>query len=84
MLHGLLYWLGLTSPASAPYLFWSGFAGGVSLFGGALMFCLRHTCHVPMCFRIGKFGLPDSPYHLCAKHHPDVPNNRGYVPTSPE
>jgi hypothetical protein len=25
--HSIAYWLGLTAPDSAPYLFWSGFGG---------------------------------------------------------
>jgi integral membrane sensor domain MASE1 len=41
----LLYWMGLTSPSSTPYLWWSGFGGCVRDFV-ALFFALKvHHWH---------------------------------------
>lgn len=62
------------------YNFWSGIAGSflISLpnwfIAGFLFF--RHTnCHAPWCPNVGKYPLEGTPFKLCKKHHPDIPDN---------
>ena len=62
------------------YNFWSGFGadlGEVTLVTtvvvGVYTAVRRTNCHVRGCWRIGHHPLEGTPYHLCAKHHPDVP-----------
>lgn len=63
---------------SGPYYgFWSGFGSDISeiaLFGGVVMGIRKINCHVRGCPRIGHHLVKDTPYKVCHKHHPDVPN----------
>lgn len=75
MLHGLLYWLGLTNAAGPVYSFWSGFGsdlGEVTLIAGVIALYRQHNCHVTGCWRIGKHPVMGTPYVTCAKHHPVI------------
>lgn len=69
MIHFLYHWLGLDNASGAPYLWWSGFFGDMTIFGAAVGIYYKHTCHDPHCFRIGKHVYEGTPY--CTKHHPE-------------
>ena len=59
------------------YNFWSGFGsdlGEVVLIGGLVTLARAHNCHVKGCWRINKHPIEGTPYKVCRKHHPDVPN----------
>jgi hypothetical protein len=61
----------------AAYSFWSGAGsdwGQVTVLGGAVLLYRKHNCHERRCWRIGKHPIDGSPYIVCRKHHPDVPN----------
>lgn len=72
--------LGVCSGNACGYQFWSGVAGsfliGGGLWTGGLSMYWRHTCHAPGCLRIGKHPTADGMHHLCARHHPDLPDGR--------
>jgi hypothetical protein len=76
----LLVVLGVNIPQgqySIWYNFWSGFGNIFERilelsFIGYLLFH-RHNCHVRTCLRMGKYSLEGTPYMLCKKHHPEVP-----------
>jgi len=63
------------------YNFWSGFgsdlgeatiisAVGIGVYTGVR----KVNCHTKGCWRIGHHPLDGTPYILCRRHHPDVPN----------
>jgi hypothetical protein len=63
------------------YNFWSGFgsdlgeatlisAVGIGVYTGAR----KVNCHTKGCWRIGHHTLEGTPYILCRRHHPYVPN----------
>jgi hypothetical protein len=62
------------------YLFWSGFAGDITLLAAILaapyLQWKRHTCQVRRCWRFGRHAFADPEdrvaRQLCWKHHPDV------------
>ena len=59
------------------YGFWSGFGSDISEFAiavGIYTGVRKVNCHSWRCWRIGHHPLEGTPYHLCKKHHPDVPN----------
>jgi hypothetical protein len=58
------------------YGFWSGFGSDISEFAiavGIYTGVRKVNCHSWRCWRIGHHPLEGTPYHLCKKHHPDVP-----------
>jgi hypothetical protein len=58
------------------YGFWSGFGSDISEFAiavGIYTGVRKVNCHSWRCWRIGQHPLEGTPYHLCKKHHPDVP-----------
>jgi hypothetical protein len=60
------------------YNFWSGsFAdvGEITLIGAVFAVYRRHNCGAPRCWRIGKHKTADGLHCLCARHHPDLPND---------
>lgn len=60
-----MYWLGLTDPAGAPYLWWSGFGGRIALGGALILTYLRHhKCHT--CWRPGH--ADDTGTVVCHRH----------------
>jgi hypothetical protein len=80
----LQHWLAVhtgTVGESGPYYgFWSGFGsdlGEVTLITtvglGVYTGVRKANCHTKGCWRIGHHPLEGTPYHLCAHHHPDVP-----------
>lgn len=50
----------------------SGWVGDLALLSVPLTMIRHRNCHVKGCWRFGKH--PHGPYLLCAKHHPDVPD----------
>lgn len=56
------------------YQFWSGIAGELGILGAALTIVRAHNCHVPWCLRIARHPVEGSPYRVCRKHHPSVPD----------
>lgn len=66
MLHFLYVWLGLGNASGAPYLFWSGFFGDLTIFAAVIAHYLKHNCHAKGCPRIGKHQINGTPY--CTKH----------------
>ncbi len=68
---------------SGPYYgFWSGFGSDIS--EGAIAIGLytglrKVNCHARMCWRIGHHPLEGTPYHLCKRHHPDVPKGSAKI-----
>jgi hypothetical protein len=76
----LLHWLAIhtgTLNEGGPYYgFFSGFGsdlGEVTIIGGAYMIYRKHNCHVDRCWRIAKHPVEGTPYVVCRKHHPTVP-----------
>jgi hypothetical protein len=75
-----LHWIGLDSASGTAYLFWSGFAGDITLVLAVLaapwIQWKRHNCQVRHCCRFGRhpFTDPDDRVtrQMCWKHHPDV------------
>lgn len=68
------------------YNWWSGPGsdlGEVTLIGAVLgstaMAFRKINCHAKGCPRIGKHAVEGTPYHVCAKHHPDVPDGGASV-----
>lgn len=72
-MHEFAYILGLSSANGWPYLLWSGVVGDLTFVGAGVAIYRRHTCHVDRCWRIARHPVADSPYVVCARHHPDVP-----------
>jgi hypothetical protein len=77
----LWHWLEVhtgTINESGPYYgFWSGFGsdiGEAAIVGGLWMGFKKLNCHVKRCPRMGHFGIDGTPYKVCRKHHPDVPD----------
>lgn len=80
-----LHWLAVHTGVSAPnnpvyYNFWSGFGSDLgeatliaTLSVGIYTGFRKVNCHAKGCPRIGHHQLEGTPYHLCSKHHPDVP-----------
>lgn len=67
---------------STAYNFWSGFGsdiGEVTIIGLALG-AIRHiNCHAKGCWRPGKHLVDGTPFKVCAKHHPKVPDGGASV-----
>jgi hypothetical protein len=74
-----LTWYWLWHPLiGVGYQFWSGIAsdiGEVTLIGGMIAIYRKHNCGAPRCLRLGKHPTADGLHHLCAKHHPDLPDS---------
>jgi hypothetical protein len=69
--------LGISNSSSRAYDFWSGSGsdiGEIAIIGAVVGVFRKHNCHIKGCYRIGKHPLENSPFILCKKHHPDVPN----------
>jgi hypothetical protein len=47
--------------------------GEITLIGMAIAGFRHLNCHVKGCPRLGKHGVDGTPYKVCKKHHPDMP-----------
>lgn len=65
---------GLTNVSGRWYAFWSGIAGELSWVGAAAVIYRRHNCQARGCWRLGKHPVDGSPWVVCRKHHPDLPD----------
>lgn len=68
----LLYITGVTDLLW--YNWWSGFWGGMSLFGMFVVAYRKLNCHVDGCRRIGVHRVAGTPFIVCRVHHPEVPD----------
>ncbi len=81
-LHWIAVHTGISSPDNLVYYnFWSGFGSDLgeatliaTLSVGIYTGFRKVNCHAKGCPRIGHHPLEGTPYHLCSKHHPDVPS----------
>jgi hypothetical protein len=79
MIRLLSHVLGLDNLAGMWYGFWSGF-GSITIppiltsFPIVFVLLRRHNCHHHLCWRIGRHPVEGSPYVVCRKHHPHVPD----------
>lgn len=78
--HWLAVHTGTVNESGPYYGFWSGFGsdlGELTLVAavgtGVYTGVKKANCHAKGCWRVGHYPLEGTPYHLCAKHHPDVP-----------
>lgn len=72
----LLHIFGLDDGSSPWYLWWSGVGSDISELAiiGAILAAFRHkNCHVRGCWRMGAHAIDGTPYVVCRRHHPDVP-----------
>lgn len=84
MLWPLLHWLAIhmgieNSPEGIWYNLWSGVGsdlGEITILAAVIGLFRKHNCHVRGCWRLGKFPLDGTPFIVCRKHHPDIPNSR--------
>lgn len=77
VLHWLAHFFGLTNLSGPQYGFWSGIGsdvGEVTIFGAVVGMYRHKNCHAKGCWRLGKHAVDGTPYVVCTKHHPDVPN----------
>lgn len=70
-MHWLWRLLGLTNASGWQYLWWSGFAADIPIFGMSWTLYRRHNCHTPGCWRIARHRIDGTNYVVCARHHPD-------------
>jgi hypothetical protein len=83
MMHFIAHWLGLDNASGPIYSFWSGFFGDVTILVGAVVVIYRlkkhvHTCHVDGCRKLAVHPVEGTPYVVCRKHHPSVPEKVTY------
>lgn len=58
-------------------LLWGGFLSclsEVTIIGGLLAIYRKHTCHEPRCWRLARHVVAGTPYIVCRKHHPGLPD----------
>lgn len=86
MIHAVLTWLstlfGMDNLSGPNYGFWSGIGsdiGEVTIIGGAVMLYRHHNCHVEGCLRLGKYPVEGTPYVVCKRHHPGMPEHITYA-----
>jgi hypothetical protein len=63
-------------PTSDAYNLWSGFGsdlGEVTILAGLIAMYRKHNCHTKGCWRIAKHPVEGTPYIVCKKCHPDMP-----------
>lgn len=77
-----LNWTGSNNTSGNQYGFWSGFGSDIGEFAiiGSIAVAYRKiNCHVEGCRRIGHYQLGGTPYKLCKRHHPDIPDKITHV-----
>lgn len=85
--HGFSLWTwlghftGVTDESGPGYGFFSGIGsdlGEVTLVGALAVMYRHHTCHVDSpksCWRPGRHHVEGTPYKVCKRHHPMVPDD---------
>lgn len=74
VLSGIWHVIASTWQNQTVYSFVSGPLADVTLLGGAIAIVRKHTCHIHGCWRLGRHAVDGTPYVVCPKHHPDVPD----------
>lgn len=72
--HWLLYWTGIGVESGKGYGYWSGIGSCFALLSIFGVEYRKHNCHIDRCWRIGVHKVDGSPYIVCGKHHPAVPD----------
>lgn len=73
-MHFLAHWFGVGSTTNTAYSFWSG-SGSCLTYLGILGTALHHVnCHAKGCYRVGRHLVAGTPYKVCRRHHPDIPD----------
>ena len=73
----LAHLFGIDDLSGPFYGFWSGIGSDIqefAIFAAVIGAYRKHTCHIKGCPRLGKHPVKDTPYVVCARHHPDVPS----------
>lgn len=68
---------GTSSGSSRAYSFWSGFGsdiGELTIVAGLIGIYRAHTCHTNRCWRWAKYPVEGTPYKVCRRCHPIVPD----------
>lgn len=73
-------------PDPSWYGFWSGFGSDLSEILAPVLLLLglfrKHKCHTRRCLRLGKHSVDGTPFVVCPKCHPTVPDKgatRGHI-----
>jgi hypothetical protein len=81
VIHWLAHVLGIDNVSGPYYAAWSGFVGDVTVLGVFAVAYRRLVCHQRRCLRLAHHPVDGTPYRVCRKHHPDIPNK---APTAEE
>ena len=68
---------GLDNLSGPFYGWWSGAGSDISEIAlpvALLTWYRTHTCHVDTCWHFGRHKVDGTPYTVCKKHHPGVPD----------
>lgn len=68
---------GLDDLSGPFYGFWSGVGSDFSelaIVGAVIAAYRHHNCHVKGCLWLGKHKVDGTPFVVCAKHHPAIPD----------
>lgn len=68
--HGQLGWF--FSTTGRWYAVTSGI--GLAAFAYPGLYWRRHNCHARWCPRFGRHPVAGTPYTVCARHHPEIPD----------
>lgn len=71
------HFFGVSDEGGPGYGFFSGVGsdiGEVAIIGGLVSIYRKHNCHVDGCWRVAKHPVEGTPYVVCKKHHPSVPD----------
>lgn len=81
MIRLIFHWFeihtGSDNEAGPWYGFWSGFGsdiGEITLIGAIFAVWRHHKCHSQGCRHLGKHPVVGTPYKVCRKCHPHVPD----------
>jgi len=77
--HEIAHLMGLDNLAGYWYGFWSGIGSifippTLTSTPIVLVMLRRHNCHQHLCWRLGRHPVEGTPYVLCRRHHPEVPD----------
>lgn len=55
-------------------LLWGGVFSCLGFIGALIALYRKHKCHEPRCHRLAKHHVEGTPYTVCRKHHPAIPD----------